>query len=104
MAEDTIRLPQRIRLANNFSDLDYFYGPYSSLEEANKEIIASLRSAGRTVGIIDGISKEVTEYWYQPISAEDDTLTLVKKNSGSGGDIDSISKDDITKLFEDDTE
>lgn len=92
--DTTYNLAQQIKFAVKVSNVDYFYGPYDSLDAANAAIEEPLRMAGKTVGIItDGT---VEEYWYQPNPKG--SLELVKKLF-EGGDIASISEDDINNLF-----
>lgn len=81
--DTTFNLAQQIKFSMKVSDVDYFYGPYESIEDANNAIAEGLRAPGKTVGIIDDTSNVVTEYWYQPTSAENNTLTLVKKSGVS---------------------
>lgn len=96
--DTTYNLAQQIKFSMKVSNVDYFYGPYDTIEEANEAIEESLRAIGKTVGIVDSTTNELTEYWYQP-SATDGKLELVKKNSGSGGDISSIPEEEINNLF-----
>lgn len=62
--DTTYNLAQQIKFSNKVSNVDYFYGPYDSIADANTAIEKSLRMAGKTVGIIT--NGKVEEYWYQP--------------------------------------
>lgn len=62
--DTTYNLAQQIKFSNKVSNVDYFYGPYDSIADANTAIEESLRMAGKTVGIIT--NGKVEEYWYQP--------------------------------------
>lgn len=62
------------------ANLDYDYGPYTSLSDALTNLPAKLRTIGKTVGIITG--GIISEYWFK--SGINDT-DLVAKNSGTGG-------------------
>ena len=66
------------------ANLDTYYGPYSSLQEAldtlNTETVAGVTSTKRAVGLSVGILEngEVVEYWFKAGTADTD---LVKKIS-----------------------
>lgn len=72
------------------ANLDGYYGPYSSIEEAletlNSETIAGVaytkRAVGLTVGILE--NDEVVEYWFKS-GVEDGDLVIKTSESGGGG-------------------
>lgn len=76
--DTTYNLAQQIKFANKVANVDYFYGPYDSKDEANTAIEAALRMAGKTVGIMS--NGKVEEYWYQPNN--DGNLELILKQTG----------------------
>ena len=90
--DTTYNLAQQIKFSNKVSNVDYFYGPYESIDDANIAIEESLRMAGKTVGIIT--NGKVEEYWYQPNASG--TLEFVKKQADI--DIESIPEDLINTL------
>ena len=56
------------------SNLDYYYGPWNSVEEACENIPENIRGLGLTIGVIE--DEEIIEYqWKKGTSNED----LVKK-------------------------
>lgn len=67
-----------IKIAKAVSNIDYFYGPYESIEQANSNIPKSYRKQGRTVGIINS-QKGIDEYWYKE-GIEDNNLVIKTQN------------------------
>lgn len=63
-----------IKVAKKSSNIDYFYGPYISIEEANEQVPLSYREVGKTVGILTE-SGIINEYWYKE-GIEDSNLVL----------------------------
>ena len=63
-----------------FPNLDFKYGPYSSIAEALSNIPAELRAVGLTVGI--RVNSTIQEFWFNGGVRDVD---LVVKNNGSGG-------------------
>ncbi|QWM89955.1 tail protein [uncultured phage cr54_1] len=63
-----------------FPNLDFKYGPYSSIAEALSNIPAELRAVGLTVGI--RVNNTIQEFWFNGGVRDAD---LVVKNNGSGG-------------------
>lgn len=61
-------------------NLDFKYGPYSSITEALSNIPAELRAVGLTVGI--RVNSTIQEFWFNGGVRDAD---LVVKNNGSGG-------------------
>lgn len=61
-------------------NLDFKYGPYSSIAEALSNIPAELRAVGLTVGI--RVNSMIQEFWFNGGVRDAD---LVVKNNGSGG-------------------
>lgn len=61
-------------------NLDFKYGPYSSIAEALSNIPAGLRAVGLTVGI--RVNSTIQEFWFNGGVRDAD---LVVKNNGSGG-------------------
>ena len=79
-----IVITDRIRSSSRTANIDAKYGPYASVEAANRALGEQgddVISVGLTVGITqrDG---SVKEYWYQPVSG---VLTLVEKQVGEDG-------------------
>ena len=62
-----------------FPNLDFKYGPYSSIAEALSNIPAELRVVGLTVGI--RVNSTIQEFWFNGGIRDAD---LVVKNNGSG--------------------
>lgn len=62
-------------------NLDFKYGPYSSIAEALSNIPAELRAVGLTVGI--RVNSTIQEFWFNGGVRDAD---LVVKNNGSGGE------------------
>lgn len=62
-----------------FPNLDFKYGPYSSIAEALSNIPAELRAVGLTVGI--RVNSTIQEFWFNGGVRDAD---LVVKNNGSG--------------------
>ena len=73
--KDTFNLLKTVEVSKKHSNLNYFYGPYASIDEA-KEATMYIRDVGYTVLIGDDING-YEEYWWK------DTITgdPVKKNS-----------------------
>ena len=63
-----------------FPNLDFKYGPYSSIAEALSNIPVELRAVGLTVGI--RVNSTIQEFWFNGGVRDAD---LVVKNNGSGG-------------------
>lgn len=63
-----------------FPNLDFKYGPYSSIAEALSNIPAELRAVGLTVGI--RVNSTIQEFWFNGGVRDAD---LVVKNNGSCG-------------------
>lgn len=61
-------------------NLDFKYGPYSSIAEALSNIPAELRAVGLTVGI--RVNSTIQEFWFNGGVRDAD---LIVKNNGSGG-------------------
>lgn len=58
-----IGLTKQVLSNGGFSNIDYLYGPYSSITEGLKAVPSEYRALGRTLGIItDGVVKE---YWFE---------------------------------------
>ena len=72
----SIQLGRNIVVNEPCPDIDFRYGPYSSVAEAENWIDRHLRAIGLTVGIIE--DGEVVEYWFKS-----DTTHLVKKINDS---------------------
>lgn len=53
----------RIKMLNQYSNLDALYGPYDSVPEACAAIPVALRGKGLTVGI-ENVSGNIEEYWW----------------------------------------
>ncbi len=62
------------------ANVDYLYGPFESIETACSKVPQSIRSAGRTVGILT--SSGVVEYWWKNGVTDSD---LVEKSQSDGG-------------------
>ena len=68
----TYNLGKQIRMANKYSNVDFYYGPYESIEEA-EEYLKYLKMPGLTV-LIGNLEDGFEEYWYK-----DNTSGLTKK-------------------------
>ena len=68
-----IGLSKRILANGNYANVDFLYGPYSSVSEALKAVPYEYRTLGRTVGIT--INGTVKEYWFET-GVEDANLVL----------------------------
>ena len=74
--EEGFRLIKRVDITVASPNVDLHYGPYTSVTEANREIVLGLRAVGKVVGIVSGT--EVLDYhWRNGITDED----LVQKSS-----------------------
>lgn len=90
---NNLAIAKRIKLQevdDNFKpypNIDYKYGPYSTIDSANRAIPKSERAVGLTVGIIQ--NHMITEYWY---SGGIDDQYLVKKvtEQSNGGTVTEI--------------
>lgn len=65
------------------ANVDYLYGPFESIETACSKVPQSIRSAGRTVGILT--SSGVVEYWWK--NGVTDSDLVVKSQSDGGGSL-----------------
>lgn len=56
-------LANRIKIVNPIANIDYYYGPYDTVEAACIAVPVSIRTKGKTLGIntVDG----VVEYWWK---------------------------------------
>lgn len=70
----SFELPFGYKQTTASANVDAMYGPYISLTAARTNVLAALRSIGRTVGIIE--SGKIVEYWWQEGTADNQ---LVKK-------------------------
>jgi hypothetical protein len=59
----SFNLAQPVLITNASSNVDFNYGVYNSVAEANAAVIGGLRALGRTVGILE--SGSVVEYWWE---------------------------------------
>lgn len=56
-------LANRIKINNPYSNVDIYYGPWLTLEEACLNIPIEIRGKGLTIGITDG--QGIKEYWWK---------------------------------------
>lgn len=73
----TFNLANMIDVRDTCSNIDYLYGPYTSIQDAISAVTRNRRALGRTVGIIE--SGGVVEYWWKA-GIEDEDL-VQKTNS-----------------------
>lgn len=81
-------VPGPIMNQYKYSSVDYWYGPYNSLDDAYDVIPEALRDVGLTVGILNE-NEEVSEYWFQYDTNNPGTLVL--KSKGIHTKLDSIT-------------
>lgn len=81
MSNSTFNIANPIYIVNKSSDVDYRYGPWSSISDANNNVNINLRQIGLTVGV-SAVGVGVTEYWYKNGTQDGD---LVLKTTGGGG-------------------
>lgn len=81
---------------NKLANIDYYYGTYSSLQEALETVVPSLREKGRTVGVefpVPGTNPQqytVVEYWFKSGILDSD---LVVKSPNLVSDTIAITED-----------
>jgi hypothetical protein len=72
----TFNVMNRIRVGEQCANIDAFYGPYNSIEEACTRVTARRRALGRTVGIIE--NGKVVEYWWDSGTTDQDLVLKVE--------------------------
>lgn len=84
MEKDIIDVTQRINSNavdinfNPYPNLDYKYGPYTSINEALMILKKQVRSIGLTIGIIeDGV---IQEYWFKQGINDSDLVIKIKND------------------------
>lgn len=83
----------RIETHKPYSNLDYYYGPYTSLAHACQMVPIKIRQIGLTVAIIE--NGRVVEYWWQSGITDED---LVSKLGDITNELTAIT-DSITEHF-----
>ena len=73
MTKKTLNLTRGLEVKGKYSNIDFLYGPYTTLQAACKRVVEAVRQKGLTVGIIDRGS--VVEYWWRD-GIEDSDLIL----------------------------
>lgn len=73
MSRKTLNLTRGLEVRGEYSNIDFLYGPYASLEKACQEVDQRVRRVGLTVGIVEQGS--VVEYWWRD-ATDDDSLIL----------------------------
>jgi hypothetical protein len=61
----SFNITQPVKVVNPNSNVDSDYGTYADVAAANLAIPQAVREKGKTVGIIDGLTGSVVEYWYK---------------------------------------
>ena len=84
-------ISQQVKIVNPVANVDYYYGTYTSIEEACSSVPSEIRVKGKTVGILT--DKGVVEYWWKNGITDED---LVLKNIS---DIDPITQDEISITY-----
>lgn len=74
------------------ADVDYVYGPYTSIQEALNKIPLKARTIGITIGIIE--NSKIVEYWFK--NGITDSDLILKQNNN---DLEFITEQDIEELF-----
>lgn len=69
-----LEIPAGIYMTNPKANVDEHYGPWESVAAALAGVPAAIRMEGRTVGIIDPVTRKVTEYWWQGGTTNDDLV------------------------------
>lgn len=77
MSRKTLNLTRGLEVRGEYSNIDFLYGPYASLEKACQEVDQRVRRVGLTVGIVEQGS--VVEYWWR--DATDDNSLILKNPS-----------------------
>lgn len=75
MTKKTLNLTRGLEVRGKYSNIDFLYGPYTTLQAACKRIVEAVRQKGLTVGIIERDS--VVEYWWRDGIKDSD---LILKN------------------------
>ena len=73
MSRKTLNLTRGLEVRGEYSNIDFLYGPYTSLKQACQEVDQRVRRVGLTVGIVEQGS--VVEYWWRD-ATDDDSLIL----------------------------
>lgn len=73
MTKKTLNLTRGLEVKGKYSNIDFLYGPYTTLQAACKRVVEAVRQKGLTVGIIERGS--VVEYWWRD-GIEDSDLIL----------------------------
>lgn len=75
MTKKTLNLTRGLEVKGKYSDIDFLYGPYTTLQAACKRVVEAVRQKGLTVGIIE--ENSVVEYWWRDGITDSD---LILKN------------------------
>ena len=73
---NSFRTAYPIEVRSKCANVDFLYGPYTSVESACENIPEEVREIGKTVGIILNDSSSIEEYWFKNGIKDSD---LVKK-------------------------
>lgn len=73
MSRKTLNLTRGLEVRGEYSNIDFLYGPYTSLEQACQKVDQRVRKVGLTVGIVEQGS--VVEYWWRD-TTDDNSLIL----------------------------
>ena len=74
---NSFRTAYPVEVRSKCSNIDFLYGPYSSVESACENVPPEIREIGKTVGIVTEGSSSVEEYWWEKGTADNN---LVKKS------------------------
>lgn len=75
MTKKTLNLTRGLEVRGKYSNIDFLYGPYTTLQAACKRVVEAIRQKGLTVGILERGS--VVEYWWRDGIKDSD---LILKN------------------------
>lgn len=75
MTKKTLNLTRGLEVKGKYSDIDFLYGPYTTLQAACKRVVEAVRQKGLTVGIVE--ENSVVEYWWRDGITDSD---LILKN------------------------
>lgn len=75
MTKKTLNLTRGLEVKGKYSNIDFLYGPYTTLQAACKRVVEAVRQKGLTVGIIE--ENSVVEYWWRDGITDSD---LILKN------------------------
>ena len=80
MAKKSFNLVNTVKVVSPYSNVDYNYGPYNTVEDAVFAIPSVIREKGLTVGVL--LDGNVIEYWWKS-GIQDSDLVIKSSNAGT---------------------